>query len=227
MNILAVSTRGSMRKLAPRAKAAHVSMRVASSAGELVTRFRAARPDLVVVDWHMPNFTGRAIVEQVLAQDPNMPILILQNMEGLKADTLAQVAGFSEQASPSAKSPDERSFVGHALASLHHPTTGRVDARRVAAFFGLSLAELARFLGRSPQAVHKTPDAPALQDKVSVLARIATSLTTLFGSAEQARVWLNAPNPDLDKARPIDLVKKRKAELVAQLLEDALMGHPG
>jgi hypothetical protein len=48
----------------------------------------------------------------------------------------------------------------------------------------------------------------------------------LFGTPQNARVWLNAPNPDLDKARPIELVKKRKPEVVAALPEDALLGHP-
>jgi len=90
----------------------------------------------------------------------------------------------------------------------------------------MSLAGVARLLDRSPQAVHKTPQAPGLQDGLSVLVRIATALTTLFGSSQNARVWLNAPHPDLDKARPIELLKKRKAQVVADLLEDALLGHP-
>jgi uncharacterized protein (DUF2384 family) len=56
---------------------------------------------------------------------------------------------------------------------------------------------------------------------------MATALTTLFGSPLKARIWLNAPNRDLDKLRPIELVKKGKAVIVAELLEDALLGHPG
>ncbi len=59
-----------------------------------------------------------------------------------------------------------------------------------------------------------------------VFARIVTRLTTLFGSSEGARAWLNAPHPDLDHQCPIELVKARKAEVVARLLEDAALEHP-
>ena len=33
--------------------------------------------------------------------------------------------------------------------------------------------------------------------------------------------------PDLDQARPIEFLKKKKQDVVAELLEDALLGHPG
>jgi hypothetical protein len=116
--------------------------------------------------------------------------------------------------------------VAHTVPALHDPVSGRVHATRVAEFLGLSLSTLARLIDRSPQSVHKTPDAPALQEPLSVFARIATSLTRLFGTPEKARVWLNAPHPDLDQTPPVALLRARKAEVVAELLEDALLGHP-
>jgi uncharacterized protein (DUF2384 family) len=226
MNVLAVSKRDRKRRLAARTKGVRYSVSVARSPGELTSSFRAARPDVVVVDRQLPHRTGRALIERLLEEDPSVPILIVEDIDSVKPDTLAHVAGLSGRASRSRKIPGEQELAGHTLPELHHATSARVDARRVASFFGLSLAELARLLDRSPQAVHKTPDAPALQERLSVLVRIATALTTLFGTPQNARVWLNAPNPDLDKARPIELVKKRKAEVVAELLEDALLGHP-
>ncbi len=85
---------------------------------------------------------------------------------------------------------------------------------------------LARILGRSPQAILKAPDAESLQDQLFVFVRIATLLMSLFGSAHKSRIWLNAPNPDLDKKRPIELLERGKAEIIAALLEDAVLGHP-
>jgi len=227
MDVLAVSKRDRKGRLAPRAKGTTpYSMRIARSAGELTSSFRTARPDVVLVDRRTTDIAGRGFLQRLLAQDPSVPILIVEDIDEVKPDTLARVAGLSGGAAAATKAPGEEELVGHALPLLHHPKSGRVDARRIAEFFGFSLAELARMLGRSPQAVHKTPDAPALQDKLSVLVRIATALTTLFGTAQKARIWLNAPNPDLDKARPIELLKTRKAEVVGDLLEDALLGHP-
>lgn len=226
MNVLTVSKRDRGRKLAPGAKGIPYSISIARSPRELTSSFRTTRPDVVVIDRRMPRITGQAFLERLLAEDPSVPILIVDDIDHVQPDTLARLAGLSRRAAPSTKMPARKDVVGHALSALHHPASARVDARRVAEFFGLSLAEFGRLLGRSPQAVHKTPDAPALQDRLSVFARIATALTTLFGSPQKARVWLNAPNPDLDKARPIELLRKRKADVVADLLEDALMGHP-
>jgi uncharacterized protein (DUF2384 family) len=227
MNVLAVSKRDRRRGLALGAKGNRYSLSIARSPGEFTSRFRATRPDVVVVDRRMPDVAGRAFLEQILAEDPTIPILIVDDFDNVKPDTLARVAGLSHRAPPAAKTPAAKDLQGHALQALHHPVSARIDARRVADFFGLPLAELARLLDRSAQAVHKTPDAPALQDRLSVFVRIATALTTLFDSPQKSRVWLNAPHPDLDGTRPIELLKKRKAEVVADLLEDALLGHPG
>ncbi len=226
MNVLALGERERMRRLAPRIKRVHFSMRVAQSPGELASRLRTERPDLVLVDRQMPHLSGRKLLEQLLAEDPTVPILIVQDIDRLKPDTLARVAGLSERTHAETRHAPPKALPPHALPPLHHPTSGRVDARRIAAFFDLSLAEVARLLGRSPQSVHKTPDAPALQEPLSALVRIASSLTALFGTTENARVWLNAPHPDLDNARPIELVRRRKAAVAAELLEDALRGHP-
>lgn len=105
--------------------------------------------------------------------------------------------------------------------------SGRVDARRVARFFGLSLSALAKGLGTTPLALRKAPASPRFQRGLLSLLRIASSLLTLFDSPEQSRAWLNTPHPELDHVAPLDLVKEQKAGVVADLLDDALLGHPG
>lgn len=107
-----------------------------------------------------------------------------------------------------------------------NPHSGRLDAGEFASFLGITLDQLAGALQVSAPSLHQAPDAPSLQTRLKVLLRIVTSLTRLFGSAANARVWLKSPHPALDKTRPMYLIKTGKAEIVAEMLEDALLGHP-
>lgn len=102
--------------------------------------------------------------------------------------------------------------------------SGRLSAERVAEAFGLSVAEVSKILGASRQAVSKTPDARALQERLQSLERVARLRTVL--PAEDFRKWLNIPRQDLGGRPPIDLVRTRKASVVADLVEDVLTGAP-
>jgi hypothetical protein len=115
------------------------------------------------------------------------------------------------------------------LPELHDPRSGRIDARRLADRFGLPLTTLARTLGREYTTIHRTPASRAIQDGLRIYLRIASALHRLVGSDAAARVWLNAPNPDLDSEMPRILMERslRDAEVVAELLEDSLLGMPG
>jgi len=68
---------------------------------------------------------------------------------------------------------------------------------------------------------------PSLKPITNSFERINSALTAICGSPGMAQLWLNTPNPDLDGARPTELIESGKAEIVAELLEDGLMGHPG
>ena len=107
------------------------------------------------------------------------------------------------------------------------PSSGRLDARRVAEHFGLPLKRLAEMLERNYPTVHKTPDSEALQEPLRSFSRIAWAFGRLFGDDGALRVWLNAPHPDLDGASPLELLEAHKPEIVIDLLEDSLAGHPG
>ncbi len=108
-----------------------------------------------------------------------------------------------------------------------HASNGRLDAQRMAKWFDVSLTRFSKFLGVAVQTVHKTPSGVRLQLKLSVFARIAGALATLFGTEARARIWLNAPNPELGGKTPLMVIEKQKSEVVAGLLEDALVGQPG
>jgi Protein of unknown function (DUF2384) len=102
--------------------------------------------------------------------------------------------------------------------------TGRLSARRIAEAFGLSTAELAALLGRSRQTVAKTDDAPALQAVLRPFERIARLRAVL--PAGDFRRWLNQPAAALDGKAPLDVIRARRAEVVADLVEDMLSGNP-
>lgn len=112
---------------------------------------------------------------------------------------------------------------------LHNPKSGRLDAKRIADWFGLPLTALAQALGRQYAAVHKTPDAPALQEDLHLYLQIASDLQYLAGSYEGAQVWLGAKIPDFEDHVPRDLLTEGQgaAEMIAAFLEDSLYGQPG
>jgi hypothetical protein len=110
---------------------------------------------------------------------------------------------------------------------IHDPGSGRLDAKRIGSLFGVKLSDMARILGRDLSAVHKTPAAPSLQPGLALFERIGAPLLYLAGSPENLRIWLNAPNPDLEDEAPLAMLKNGEGEIVAELLEDALVGQPG
>ena len=100
--------------------------------------------------------------------------------------------------------------------------SGKLSATRVAKAFGLSVAELAGLLGRSRQAVSKTPSANALQPLLAPYEQIARLRTVL--PADDFRRWLNMPNPQLDDHSPIAVARQGQTEVVADLVQDMLSG---
>ncbi len=89
--------------------------------------------------------------------------------------------------------------------------------------FGLSVPVLARIIEAGEPALYKTPDARSIQSKLIGFERIAWGLLKLTGSVRGLRIWLNAPNPELDKDLPIDYIKEKHVEDVAAMVEDAFV----
>lgn len=141
----------------------------------------------------------------------------------------APLAPASVTTAPASVTTAPASSLSGLLPELHDPRSGRIDARRLADRFGLPLTTLARALGREYTTIHRTPASRAIQDGLRIYLRIASALHRLVGSDVAARVWLNAPNPDLDSETPRALMERSlsDAEVVAELLEDALLGMPG
>jgi len=103
---------------------------------------------------------------------------------------------------------------------------GKLSAERIAKLFGVSLSQLAGWLGRSKQAVSKTPDADSLQEALGCFERVARLRMITKGDAE-FRKWLRTPHELLDNAPPLELMARGELQAMADYVEDILTGTPG
>lgn len=102
--------------------------------------------------------------------------------------------------------------------------SGRLSAKAIASEFGVSVAQLAKQIGQSRQSLSKTPDGPRIQKFLRPYEKIFRLRTTLDKSDFLA--WLELPNRELDGLSPMELINSERAEIVADLVEDMLLGAP-
>jgi hypothetical protein len=101
---------------------------------------------------------------------------------------------------------------------------GNLSAEAIAGAFGVSVNQLAGWLGRSRQTVCKTPDADSLQDDLAYFERAARLRVVL--PKDGFLKWLRMPNPELDDKKPLELLAGGERQVVAELVEDMLTGAP-
>ncbi len=109
---------------------------------------------------------------------------------------------------------------------LYDIESQRLNARKIANVFGLNLRQLSVLLETLPGTVHKTPDSARLQSKLRVFERIARALALVDNNEDNFRRWLNAPNSELEQYTPLEIIRKGRGEVIANLVEDALWGRP-
>ena len=112
------------------------------------------------------------------------------------------------------------------LPELHDPATGRIDAQKVADFLSVPLKALAEALGLNYKAVHRTPGAPAFQQKLRSVKRILELLDDFFGSPEIVRTWLNSPHPEFGGQSALHAMLAGDTDAVVLILENAWNGVP-
>ncbi|MEO8426056.1 MAG: antitoxin Xre/MbcA/ParS toxin-binding domain-containing protein [Verrucomicrobiota bacterium] len=127
---------------------------------------------------------------------------------------------------PARKSPlDQVKAVMESAADLRE-ANGNLSAARTAKVFGVSLSQLAGWLGRTKQAVSKTPDADSLQETLGYFERVAR-LRLVTKSDAEFRKWLRMPHPEVDGKNPLELLVKGEWQAVADFVDDILTGTPG
>lgn len=119
---------------------------------------------------------------------------------------------------------DNLSNVISATKDLRLPN-GNLSAERVAKFYGISMSQLAGWLGRTKQALSKTPDADSLQNALGYFERVAR-LRAGTGNDAEFRKWLRMPNDTLGNRAPLDLMKAGLWQEMADKVDDMLTGMP-
>lgn len=119
------------------------------------------------------------------------------------------------------------SLLKHTVKEAHDPRTGLVDAKRFAAVTGITIAEMAKILERTPRGLQKNPTAPTLQEKLSRMITLYVALLDTFDrSDEYVRIWLRAPHPDLGNRTPISCLEAGHLDVVESLVRAMESGQP-
>jgi DNA-binding NarL/FixJ family response regulator len=138
-----------------------------------------------------------------------------------------------ERASPSYRTAAERPAAPvqpldeGLVEAFHDPDTGRLDAERVAAAYGVSLSALARALRITQSALSKRPTAAAAQLGLRELEFTWATLRDLLETDARVRAWLNAKSRHLNGRAPIDLLTHGSAEALANYVRSVIAGEPG
>lgn len=193
------------------------------------------KPDVILLDFSIPSLSGKAVVDYIRRQFPNT--LVILEMTPMKLRRNMNLVRIADDIVVAPYKPAELrmrvdvvvAMRAHPvrpslLAELHDPATGRIDAKKLADYLGISLASLANAIGKQYKAVFKTPASEPLQSALAPIHRAIVALYRYFGRRRESLAWLNTANPELDAKRPKDLVLEGKAEIVADMLEGALAG---
>jgi hypothetical protein len=106
--------------------------------------------------------------------------------------------------------------------ALFNPETGRLDAARIARELNVPVGMIADAIGRKAPGVRKHPDASSLQRELRRIYRIWIALVELYaGDKSHARIFLNAPNRNLENHAPIEFIENGDLAPL-ELLVDAI-----
>ena len=134
-------------------------------------------------------------------------------------------AARNEETEPPRASPlDTMKETLEATKDLRLPN-GKLSAERIAALYGVSLSQLAGWVGKSRQTVNKTPDADSLQPALGYFERVAR-LRLVVKNDQAFRKWLRTPQSMLEKESPLELMAKGEWQVMADYVDDALTGAP-
>jgi RNA polymerase sigma-70 factor (ECF subfamily) len=115
--------------------------------------------------------------------------------------------------------------MAHVELELYNSKNSRLDAKLVAKALDLPVAHIAQALGVSAPQVQRDSSGRSLQEELAKIAFCYSTLRRVLGTQEKARIWLNAPHPDLGARSPISLIKDRKTDMIVTLLQNALAGQ--
>jgi FixJ family two-component response regulator len=197
----------------------------------VLERVRTDPPDIVLLDLAMPQVDGAKMIRALRASGSDVPVVVMTARHDVDGAIEAIKQGAADYIVKPFRENDLLARVTTAtldvpLRELHDRSTGRIDARKLAAFLAIPLAQLAEALDALPATVHKSPAAPGLQKGLQPIKRAVDLVSRATRHPADARAWLNNPHPDLDGRTPLDVILDGRADAVATLLENAAAGIP-
>jgi hypothetical protein len=102
------------------------------------------------------------------------------------------------------------------------------DADLVAKALGVSIATVAKMIGKPADTVRRRKNAPGLQDGLGHLALIYSDLVALHaGDRDAAMRWLNSPNRALkERERPRTLLERGQLDVIDALVDSLKRRQP-
>lgn len=171
----------------------------------------------------LPAFPNPDRVSLTFVQSPGDLETQLEHIR-VKLDLLQPTPGIASSGGSPRPSPLDRvNAIVNATGDLR-VATGNLSAGAVASAFGVSMSQLADWLGRSRQALNKTPDADSVQNDLGFFERVARLRVVVPGDGFLK--WLRMPNPQLDDKQPLELLAGGERQVVADLVDDMLTGAP-
>ncbi|MDD2708069.1 MAG: DUF2384 domain-containing protein [Verrucomicrobiae bacterium] len=128
----------------------------------------------------------------------------------------------AENAVPRASPLDRVKIIMAASGDLRVPN-GNLSSEAIAKLYGISMNMLSTWLGRTRQALNKTPDADSLQNDLGFFERIAR-LRTALNDDDEFRKWLRMQNPELNHETPIQWIEHKRWQPLADFVDDMLTG---
>lgn len=220
-----------------------ITSELAKQPAQAKQKLGKSRWDLVLVDIEMPGLGAFELARKIKREAPDTLIAFLATRPGRPAFDEAFTLGADVFRTKPFQREDFAhrvrtifNFRGkhgpgvalarHLIPELHDPSSGRLDARRIADCLAVSLSTLAAAIGKKVVTVHKSPAAGALQEHLAPIERSLAILTNLLGAKNHVLAWLNSAHPDLGNRSPLSLILDGKATDVLEMLEGALEGQP-
>lgn len=228
---------GTRRSLEKLLRAAHFEVESVADGYAALERLETVEPDVILLDIAMPTLDGKQVIERLRQRRDDIPVVMLAFKGAAIDEALEQ--GATDYIQKPVDKKDLVVRVRRALAQrvgpvalevplreLHDPATGRIDAKKVAEFLAVPLAQLAEALNANYPTVYKTPAAPNLQEGLRPIKRSMDLISRVTRTPDDARAWLNNPHPDIGGRTPLAVILSGRADAVVTLLENALAGIP-
>lgn len=111
--------------------------------------------------------------------------------------------------------------------ALFNQHSGRLDASCIADDLQLPVSTIAVAIGKKAPSVRKHPDASSLQPELRRIYRIWVAIVELCaGNKKSARIFLNAPNRNLENHAPVEFIEKGDLRPLELLFETMNMRQP-